>query len=67
LRPRSFVLLECQRYATELLRLIEDQPNGLTPRLCRAPAPRICRAEGGLDRIIPFFGRDLDYRGTLDV
>ena len=37
------------------------------PRVAGCDDAGICRAEGGLDRIIPFFGRDLDYRGTLDV
>lgn len=48
-------------------RLIEDQANRLGARCCRARALRIFGSEGGLDRRIIVFGRDLDHRCALEV
>jgi hypothetical protein len=54
-------------YALESLGLIEDQTNHLTPRRRRAPASRIFRDEGCLNRKVFIFRRDFHYGRTLYV
>src|SRR6266446_4354485 len=58
---------EDERDACESLRLIEDQPDGLSAGIGGTPAPHFSWDQCRLDRIILFFRCDLDHGCAVKV
>ena len=67
LRARGFVLFKHKRYLFQPLRLVKHESSRLRLRFCRAPAPRLSRNEGRLDRKIIVFRSDFNDGYSLDI